>query len=380
MYDAIIVGARCAGSPTAMLLARADHRVLLLDRASFPSDTLSTHFIQSPGMARLERWGLLEAVFNTGCPPIKMGLLTIDDQAAEAEFALPEGVPGLAAPRRTVLDKVLADAAVEAGAELREGTMVDSLLFDGDRVVGVQGHDSKGTFEERARFVIGADGRNSIVARGVHSTLHCYDPVAGGGFYSYWADVDCMRAELYAHTEGFTVAFPTNDDLTTIAMAFPQERFASMRKDPENEVLAWLDKLGTLGDRVRAGRRAHDLIPVANVVNLLRQPWGPGWLLVGDAAYLKDPTPADGISDAWRGAEFAARAVHQALSGDVPEEAALERYRSQLEEFAVPLLEKTQAMSDFDKTAVERATVFFEIQALHEQEVASMQSAAGVAS
>jgi flavin-dependent dehydrogenase len=380
MYDAIIVGARCAGSPTAMLLARAGHRVLVLDRASFPSDTLSTHFIQSPGMARLAKWGLLESVFATGCPPIKMGLLTIDDQAAEAEFALPEGVPGLAAPRRTVLDKVLADAAVESGAELRQGAMVDSLLVEGDRVVGVQGHDSNGTFEERARFVIGADGRNSMVARGVHSTLHLYDPVPGAGFYSYWADVDCTRAELYAHAEGFTVAFPTNDELTTIAMVFPEERFATMRKDSENEVLAWLDKLGTLGERVRAGRRAHELIPVVNVVNLLRQPWGPGWVLVGDAAYLKDPTPADGISDAWRGADFAADAVHKVLSGDVTEEDALERYRTQLEEFSIPLLEKTQAMTDFDKTAVERATVFFEIQALHEQEVANMQSAAGVSS
>ena len=381
MYDAIVVGARCAGSPTAMLLARAGHRVLVLDRASFPSDTLSTHFIQAPGMVRLRNWGLLDAVMATGCPPITGGLLTIDGQAAEADFEVPDYIPGLAAPRRTVLDKVLADAAVDSGAELREGAMVDSLIVEDERVVGVRGHDSNGSFEERSRFVVGADGRHSMIAEAVGATDIEFHAPPGGGFYSYWADVDCDRAELYAHSEGFTVAFPTNDDLVTIAMAFPDARFEKMRKDPEAEVLEWLDLLGSIGQRVRAGRRAHPLIPVTNVVNQLRNAWGPGWALVGDAAYVKDPSPADGIADAWRGADLLAPLLSEVLSDVSTEEDALERYQSRLNEASLPLYEKTLAMSDFeDRNATERAMAFFEIQQLHVEEVAAMQSPSEVAS
>lgn len=379
MYDAIVVGARCAGSPTAMLLARRGHKVLLLDRASFPSDTLSTHFIQMPGMVRLREWGLLDTVMATGCPPIVGGLLMIDGQAAEANFEVPTGIPGLAAPRRTVLDKILVDAAAAAGVEVREGAMVDSLVFEGERVVGVRGHDANGAFEERGRFVIGADGRHSLVAEAVGASDIRFHKPFGGGFYSYWAEVECTSAELYAHSEGFTVAFPTNDDLVTVAMAFPQERFEKMRKNPEEEVLLWLDGLGTLGSRVREGRRAHQLIPVANVANQLRHAWGPGWALVGDAAYVKDPTPADGISDSWRGADLLVTSLGDVLSARASEEDAMARYQETLNDVSIPLLEKTVQMSNFELTATDRAMAFFEIQQLHLEELAAMQTT-GVAS
>ncbi|MEA2477945.1 MAG: hypothetical protein QOC87_2144, partial [Actinomycetota bacterium] len=115
MYDVIVVGARCAGAPTAMQLARKGHSVLLVDRAKFPSDTMSTHFIQLPGMLRLQRWGIVDKVAGTNCPPVTIGRLSIDGEVAEAEFPMPEGIAGLLAPRRTVLDKILVDAAVDAG-------------------------------------------------------------------------------------------------------------------------------------------------------------------------------------------------------------------------------------------------------------------------
>jgi flavin-dependent dehydrogenase len=219
-----------------------------------------------------------------------------------------------------------------------------------------------------------------MVASAVEAEDVRFHDIDGGGFYSYWADVECLRAELFTHTEGFTVAFPTNDDLVTVAMAFPEPRFGMMRKDPEVEVLAWLDELGSIGERVRAGRRVHPLIPIANVVNQLRHSWGPGWVLVGDAAYVKDPSPADGITDAWRGADFAAEALSDVLSDRSTEEEGLGGYQTRLVDSALPLLEKTLVMSDFDITAVERATAFFEIQALHGEEVAAMQSQTGVAS
>src|SRR5437667_4168951 len=156
-YDAIIVGARCAGSPTAMLLARKGYRVLVVDRATFPSDTVSTHVMHPLGVAALVRWGLLDRLVATGCPPIHT--YTFDF----GPFTL-SGAPGTAdapvayCPRRTVLDKLLVDAAVAAGADVREGFTVAEVTFDDGHVVGIKGHSKGGNaVEERAKIVIGAD-------------------------------------------------------------------------------------------------------------------------------------------------------------------------------------------------------------------------------
>ena len=166
-YDAIVVGARCAGSPTAMLLARRGYKVLVVDRASFPSDTVSTHLLHPPGVASLGRWGLLERLVPTGCPPI-------DTYAFDfGPFSI-SGAPGTDdapvayGPRRTVLDKLLVDAAAEAGAEVREGfTVTEAVATDG-RVSGVRGRGRRGqAVTAHARVVVGADGRHSSVARAV---------------------------------------------------------------------------------------------------------------------------------------------------------------------------------------------------------------------
>jgi flavin-dependent dehydrogenase len=369
MYDAIVVGARCAGSPTAMLLARKGHRVLVLDRARFPSDTLSTHFIQIPGIARLHRWGLLDKVLATGAPAIPVGMLDLGGQTAEADFGGTDPLPGLVAPRRTVLDKVLVDAAAQAGAEVRERAMVDELLFDDGRVVGVKGHTAtESSFEERARIVIGADGRNSLVARLTGAESLEYNEPEAGGYYSYWSGVDTPNAELYLYDGQFTAAFPTNDDLTTIALVMTEDRYRESRKDQDTGVQAALDRLGDLGERIRAGKREHNLIPVTNLPNFIKQPAGPGWALVGDAAYHKDPTPADGITDAYRGADFLADAVDDFLTGTASEEAAMSRYSEQLIDKARPLLQKTMEMTDFDASTMERGTAFLEMQGMHADE------------
>src|SRR5437763_7627685 len=140
MYDAIIVGARCAGSATAMLLARAGHRVLVVDRATFPSDTLSTHCITPGGVTQLQRWGLFDVVVATNTPHITKAELTLGAMTLPAEHPT-----GWINPRRTVLDKLLVDAARHAGAEVREGVTVKELKRDGDAVTGVTGRDPDGT-------------------------------------------------------------------------------------------------------------------------------------------------------------------------------------------------------------------------------------------
>ncbi len=178
MYDAIIVGARCAGGPTAMLLARKGYRVLLVDKATFPSDTISTHIIWPHGAEIMDRWGLLDRLAATGCPPVALNLIF-----DVGPFALKGGVTDTNAgrggfcPRRTVLDKLLVDAAVEAGAELREGFSAEALLWDGDRVAGIKGHSrTGGAVEERARVVIGADGVHSLVAKAVRAPEYDVKP------------------------------------------------------------------------------------------------------------------------------------------------------------------------------------------------------------
>ena len=166
-YDVIVIGARCAGSPTAMLLARKGHRVLVVDRATFPSDTVSTHILHPLGAASLARWGLLDRLTATGCPPIHtydfdFGPFTISGKPGTADAALAY------CPRRTILDKLLVDAAAEAGAEVREGFVVDEILFEDGRVTGIRGHSKTGgPVTERARVVVGADGRHSLVAGAV---------------------------------------------------------------------------------------------------------------------------------------------------------------------------------------------------------------------
>src|SRR5919109_4655931 len=143
-YDAIIVGARCAGSPTAMLLAQKGYRALVVDKATFPSDTMSTHFIHPPGVASLERWGLLDRLAATGCPPVTTYSFDFGPLAVSGSPRPIDGVAVGYCPRRTVLDKILVDAAVDAGVELREGFTVDEILADNGTVTGIRGHEKGG--------------------------------------------------------------------------------------------------------------------------------------------------------------------------------------------------------------------------------------------
>ncbi len=313
-YDVIVVGARCAGAPTAMLLARKGYEVLLVDRVRFPSDTVSTHLIHPPGVAALRQWGLLDRLAATGCPPVTtysfdFGPVRLSGRpAAEGEAAY--------CPRRTVLDALLVDAAADAGTEVREAFTFESLLVEDDTVVGIRGRTPGGAHvEERACFVVGADGAHSRVAAAVRARSYNDKPILSVGYYSYWSGLPVTEAEwLVRPGHGFG-AFPTNDGLTMLLAAWPHAALHDVKQDIDASYHRALD--AAFGDRL-AGAHREERIVGGGVANHFRVPYGPGWVLVGDAGYLRDPVTAQGITDAFLDAEQCATALDASLRGDQP--------------------------------------------------------------
>ena len=327
-YDAIVVGARCAGAPTAMLLARKGYRVLAVDRATFPSDTVSTHLIHPPGVGALRRWGLLDGVIATGCP-------AIDTYAFDfGPFTL-TGSPGTDradvayAPRRTVLDKILVDAAAAAGVEVREGFTVEEIVFDGDRVAGIRGRGRGGaSVTEQARVVVGADGLHSLVARAVNAERYREMAPLLVAYYSYWSGMPVDgRFRAYSRPHRGFAAWPTNDGLTLVIGGWPYSEFESNKADIEGNFLKVIDLAPDLSDRLRRARREERFAGMA-VPGYFRKPFGPGWALVGDAGYNKDFITAQGIQDAFRDAELCVRALDEAYSGRRPFQEAMADYQA----------------------------------------------------
>ncbi len=327
-YDVIVVGARCAGAPTAMLLARRGYRVLLVDRATFPSDTVSTHLIHPPGVAALDRWGVLERVVETGCPPIDtydfdFGPFTISGRPGTPE------APTAYAPRRTVLDALRVDAARAAGGEVREQFTVESLVVDDGRVVGLRGHETGGrTVTERARVVVGADGRYSLVADAVRAEEYDRKPKLLAGYYSYWSGLPLEgRCGNWIRPNRGFAAWPTNDGLTLVIAGWPYREFEANRNEVEAHFQATIDLAPDFAERLRAATREERFVGQA-VRGFFRKPYGPGWALVGDAGYNKDFITAQGINDAFRDAELCANALDQALSGARGFDEALAEYQA----------------------------------------------------
>lgn len=342
MYDAIVVGARCAGSPTAMLLARKGYRVLLLDRVGFPSDTLSTHYIHQPGVARLARWGLLDKVVASNCPPARQIRLDLGPFALIGSPPPVDGIDAAYAPRRTVLDQILVEAAAAAGAEVRENFSVQELLTDGERVTGIRGHAAGGAMvTEEARIVIGADGLRSLVARSVQAPAYNATPALTCAYYTYWSDVPVPGAQLYVRPSQMFGAGPTNDGQTLVIVFWPRAAFHEVRADVEGHFLKALEQAPDLAARLRDGKRSERFRGTADLPNQFRQPYGPGWALVGDAGYHKDPILAQGISDAFRDAELLAEAIDAGFSGRQPLAEALAAYQRERDTQAGPSFEST---------------------------------------
>ena len=347
-YDVIVVGARCAGSPTAMLLARHGHRVLLLDRAEFPCDTLSTHVIHAPGVAALDRWGLLDRVVASGCPPIETYSFNFGPITISGSPQAFEGKTVGYAPRRTILDQILIDGARESGVEVREHVNVDELIVEEGVVVGVRCHVHDGeSVEERARVVIGADGRNSHIAKAVGAEQYNEKPQLERGYYTYWSGLPVTGFEIFIRPDRGWAAVGTNDGLTMLVVGWPHAESASYKADVEANYLKTLELAPEFAARVSAATRVEPFSG-GSVLNFFRTPFGPGWALVGDAGYTKDPITAQGISDAFRDAELCSTALDEFLGGARSYDEAMGDYQRKRDEEAFPIYEFTTQLATLE--------------------------------
>ena len=330
-FDVIVVGARVAGAATGMLLARAGLRVLVVDRAHFPSDTLSTHQIQVPGVARLARFGLLEPLLDAGTPPTPHVRFQAGAAVIEAEFSSYRDVNMMISPRRTVLDALLVDAARTAGAQVREGCSLEELTGEGDRVTGVRLHDKRtgSSTIESAALVIGADGKRSTVARLVGAAERRTVAATTFAFYAYWDGLPVKGGEIYS-AKGYAVGtWPTNDGLTLTYVAGRVSDFDEVRRDPTAHVIATLDKVGSLGERARAAVQVGPTKGTNDLPNVVRAAHGSGWGLAGDAGLVMDPITGFGIGHALRDAELLSTAIVSGLGGASDLNRALTRYEKQ---------------------------------------------------
>jgi flavin-dependent dehydrogenase len=330
--DVLVVGARCAGAATAMLLARGGLSVLAVDRARYGTDTLSTHALTRAGVRQLSRWGVLDEVRAAGTPMVDRVVFHYGDEVVELPVKPRGDIDGLYAPRRQLLDRTLADAAVRAGAQVRHGTGVRRLCIEDGRVVGAV---LAGGETVRARLVIGADGARSTVARQVGAGPRYTAPHSSATVYTY---VDGLPADAYHNyfRPGLGVGvIPTNGGQANVSIGVPADRLPR-RPDLAGhfaEMLAAVDPdLARLVDAAGGRHRTFVGLP-----GFARYCWGPGWALVGDAAYFKDPISAHGMTDALVGAELLARAV-LAMARGVPEAAVLAGYARQRWRLTAPMI------------------------------------------
>jgi flavin-dependent dehydrogenase len=319
-----------------MLLARLGHDVAVVEQASLPSDTVSTHSIARSGVVQLRRWGLLDAVLASGAPAIRQVTFDALGESVTRTIRHKAGVDLVLAPRRYVLDAILAAAARRAGAGLRTGVTVTGLRRDGDgRVTGICGQDRGGApIELDARYVIGADGLRSGVARWAGAAISQAREAGGAAQYAYYTGIPWAGMELYVAERSFAGVFPTHDGQACIWVCTPSADARAARRRNPSRAATFGDLLRRsapgLAERLRHARRTSPVRGVLRQPNQVRQAAGPGWALAGDAGYYRDAITAHGISDAFRDAELLAAALDQVLGGAESEEsAALAAYQEQ---------------------------------------------------
>ena len=306
-FDVVVVGARCAGSPLAALLAHRGLRVAVVEKAQFPRDTLSTHFFQAQALASLERLGVTEKLQATGSPCVGMVNLRIEDLQFQAPLPQQPGdVGGLRSVRRLVLDPILAEAAAQAGAEVRMGATVTGLVRDGGRVSGVHVKQDGAESTLQARLVVGADGRNSTVASSAGARKY---NVVWNERFAYWSFFEGAEPGpdpafvLHRWGERFVIAAPSDSGLYQVVVMPELGELPRYREDLEGSYIEHVHSCQPVAEALSGARRVGKIFGMLRWQGFFREASGAGWVLLGDAGHFKDPAAGQGIGDAFRQGE-----------------------------------------------------------------------------
>ena len=340
-YDAIVVGARCAGAATAMLLARKGARVLMIDRAAQGTDTMSTHALMRGAVMQLNSWGVLDRVIHAGTPPIRRTAFVYGSEAIEVDIKPSNGVDALYAPRRYLLDTVLAEAAIEAGVHAGFGITCRGLLHGPEgRVCGIlAGTDCGDSFQLIGDIVIGADGRRSTVARFANSRIEWQSVHATSVVYGYFEGIENRGNRWYFMPGLAAGAIPTNAGQTCVFIIMPRDLFLTrIRGQLEEGLVSMAHFFPELRDSIASARLIGRPVGFLGQNGYTRRASGAGWALVGDAGYFKDPVTAHGITDALRDAELIARSVADGAN-------TLDRYQQTRDALSLGLFEVTDAIA-----------------------------------
>lgn len=339
-YDVIVVGARCAGSPLAALLARQGVRVAVIERASFPRDTLSSHIFETDALTFLARLGVIDRLRATGAPLVGRTDTRVEDVELSMDLPLRAGdVGGMASVRRTLLDPILAEAAESAGADLYAPATVTGLLEDRGRIVGVRVAGRDREAELRAQLVVGADGRHSTVAKLCGARRYNVTPNRRLAYWAYFEGADMGSEPTFlTHRWGdrFVLAIPTDSGLYQVLVWPEMSELEEFRVDPDAAFIAHARSCEPIADALAGARQVGKIQGAVRWEGFFREASGPGWVLSGDAGHFKSPAPGRGIGDAFLQADSLARALLGALGGsDQDRDEAMARWeRRRNREFA----------------------------------------------
>jgi flavin-dependent dehydrogenase len=372
-YDVIVVGARVAGAATAMRLAQNGLRVLVVDRSRHGADTLSTHALMRGGVMQLQQWGLLDRIVEAGTPPVRSSTFRIGSDEIVIPIKPSHGVDALYAPRRTVLDPILVDAAVAAGADVQFGVTVTDVQRTRGRVTGIVGHDDRGEhIGVNAGLVIGADGVRSTIADRVHAPIERAGSGAMAVMYGYWRDLETTGYEWEFRSGASVGLIPTNDGETCVFAAVLPSRVGPGGVELMRDLLR--EASPALAERVAAGTAPRGVRTFGGRPGFMRRAWGPGWALVGDAGYWKDPLSTHGLTDAMRDAELLSRAILSAPDPGPVQDDALFTYQETRDRLSVPLFDVTDRIATQQWTMDEISGLLLELSIAMRDEVAEIAS------
>jgi 2-polyprenyl-6-methoxyphenol hydroxylase-like FAD-dependent oxidoreductase len=347
-YDAIIIGTRIAGAILGSLLGEQGHKVLAIDRAEFPSDTLSTHFFRAPAFRAFDAIGVMDEV-GQQAPKLRVNYNVIDGIIFPEPVDRPEDYPFFMNIRRITLDAILhRRLATAQGVEAVQDAVATGLIWDGKQLVGVKWKDDSGKHESRARVIVGADGARSFLARKVKAEFEHRDEITRTMYYAYFSGIEPNEgpaAEFHYNGNEIGYLMPCDANLSLLAISAPIDEFEHFKKDPAGHLMARLNEMSAMKTRLSAGKMESKVMGTGSIFTYKRVPYGPGWALVGDAGMAFDPWSGQGIDQSSSHAKILAGHLNQFFADELTWEAAMRDFHQKRNAFSKKAYRQTSTFS-----------------------------------